>query len=92
MLTAVSTGQIVMGSLGWAQCYWCWRWKYDMYIVDELGEALCGDCIDLYILAKKPPWQPDARARLSNIIQIGFVFPANAAEMVAQFTHEWWEA
>ena len=63
-----------------------------MYIVEEMGEALCVDCIGLCILAKKPPWQPDARARLSNILPIGFAFPANAAELVAQVTHEWWEA
>ena len=62
-----------------------------MYIVDELGEALSEDCICLYILGKKPPWQPDAGARLGDFLQSEFALLANVAELVSQFTHEWWK-
>ena len=48
-----------MGSLGWCQCYWCWRWEYNMYIPDGVGGPLCGDCLDLV----EPPWVPNNRQR-----------------------------
>ena len=37
----------IMGSLGWAQCTWCWRWEYNMYIPDGIDGPLCGDCLDV---------------------------------------------
>ena len=82
----------LMGSLGWEQCYWCWRWKYNMYIVDHICEPLCGDCLDLYIDILGPPWQPDARAQLRILLQWEAALPANVAALVSQFAHEYWEA
>ena len=45
-----------MGSLGWAQCYWCSRWEEDMYIPDSehlqaeygniIGAPWCADCLE----------------------------------------------
>ena len=92
--------QVLMEDVGWDYCYWCWKWKFNMnidiikyvhalYVAEDMTAPLCGRCFDLYINGEKPPWQPDARARLSNMLQIGCAFPENAAELVAQFTHEW---
>ena len=51
-----------MGSLGWARCYWCWRWQYNMYIPDWTGYPLCGRCMDL----EEPPLYPNERQRAEN--------------------------
>ena len=48
-----------MGSLGWEQCYWCWKWEDDMYIPDGVNSPLCGDCL----LLNEPPWWPNHMER-----------------------------
>ena len=51
-----------MGSLGWAQCWWCWRWEENMYIPDHM-EAMCGWCIDRLLDGGAPPWYPNHSQR-----------------------------
>ena len=36
----------IMGSLDWAQCTWCWRWEYGMYITDIINRPLATDARD----------------------------------------------
>ena len=60
----VSLGFVSMGSLGWRRCFWCWKWRYDMYIVDGLPKPLCSECLDRMDDVGRPPWQPDGRERL----------------------------
>ena len=36
-----SLDRTVMGSLGWARCWWCHRWQYNMYIPFEPNRPLC---------------------------------------------------
>ena len=48
-----------MGTLGWAQCEWCWKWQYNMYIGDAVGAPLCDSCQD----CDEPPWYPNNRQR-----------------------------
>ena len=78
-----------MGSLGWAQCYWCWRWEYAMYIPDWVGRPLCMWCGDREMDGYRPPWQPDARARLQLVLQSRL--PGRAAELVAEFARPGWQ-
>ena len=78
-----------MGSLGWAQCYWCWRWEYDMYIPDWVGRPLCVRCGDRDDEGERPPWQPDARARLQLVLEK--MLPGRAAELVADFARPYWQ-
>ena len=33
-----------MGSMGWAQCFWCPRWTYNPHIIDWISEVLCYRC------------------------------------------------
>ena len=33
-----------MGSMGWAQCFWCPRWIYNPHILDWIEEVLCYKC------------------------------------------------
>ena len=51
-----------MGSLGWAQCWWCWCWEENMYIPDGMG-PLCGGCIERLIDGGAPPWYPNHSQR-----------------------------
>ena len=64
-----------MGSLGWARCYWCWRWEWNPYIPDFIpgpepdgdhGGPLCDACMDRWIEGSGPPWQPTAVGRQAN--------------------------
>ena len=68
-----------MGSLGWAQCYWCWRWEYNMHIPDfvfdslsdepfDHGGALCYKCECRLFSGQRPPWQPDAIGRAARTL------------------------
>ena len=72
-----------MGSLGWAQCYWCWKWRYNMYIPDWMAEPLCGDCIDRMLANLGPPWWPDSRTRVELVVTKRL--PASAARLIAEF-------
>ena len=66
-----------MGSLAWAQCYWCWKWEYDMY------HALCDSCMD----CDEPPWYPNNRQRaelyLKNMLNSHRALRVVAAEVAA---------
>ena len=83
---------VLMGSLGWAQCYWCWRWNYNMYIPDPIGRPLCHYCFDRFLDGLEPPWQPDARARLRMVLQQKAPLPHNVASLISEFAREDWEA
>ena len=52
-----------MGSLGWAECYWCWAWEHNMHIMGAFGVPLCGRCQQLAIDGGGPPWWPNKRRR-----------------------------
>ena len=79
-----------MGSLGWAQCYWCWKWQYNMYIIDWIQEPLCDVCIDRLIDDEQgPPWWPDGRTRLQIVLQRRL--PAIPARLIAEYARELWE-
>ena len=78
-----------MGSLGWAQCYWCWKWRRGMYIVDWIEKPLCGDCIDRLLEDEGPPWWPDARTRVELVLCRRL--PADASRLIAEFARESWE-
>ena len=83
---------LAMGSLGWARCYWCWNWEYNMYIPDGINRPLCGDCIDRLLDGQRPPYQPDNLARCANWLVLvlpaeidGQRFPPDVFESVAYF-------
>ena len=40
-----------------------------MYIPDGVHGALCGDCLDLFIEGKEPPWYPNNRQRADRFFQ-----------------------
>ena len=62
-----------MGSLGWAQCYWCVSWQFNMYIPDGVNAPLCGRCLDR-LCDGYGPLRPDARGRAySRIYQAGLM-------------------
>ena len=77
-----------MGSLGWAKCYWCGKWEYNMYIPDGVDNPLCEYCLD----SRRGPPQPDARARLAEALgSICPGFPKKIAWQIAELTHHWHE-
>ena len=78
-----------MGTLGWRQCYWCWKWVDNMYIVDWIGEPLCEPCIERLVDGKGPPWWPDGRTRVQLVLERRL--PAKAAHLIAEFAREQWE-
>ena len=48
--------------VGWARCYWCWRWRFSIgYHIGgcPLADPLCDRCR----LMKEPPWYPNNRQR-----------------------------
>ena len=53
---------VVGDGLGWEQCYWCWRWEWNMYIPYGVNQPLCNRCLDL----DEPPWYPNDRQRFEN--------------------------
>ena len=67
-----------MGSLGWAQCYWCRRWAYNMYIPDGINGALCGDCLDL----QRPPYRPDLVDRVTANLMLSIGIKLEDREVV----------
>ena len=60
-----------------------------MYIPDWVGRPLCEWCADRELLGERPPWQPDARARLQLVLQSRL--PGRAAELVAEFARPGWQ-
>ena len=78
-----------MGSLGWADCYWCKRRHYNMYIPDGISQPLCEVCLDRWCDGLRPPRQPDARERLVRLLRpaIGCI----PADIVAQLLRHDWE-
>ena len=78
-----------LGSLGWAQRFWCWKWEYDMYIVDWIQNPICGACIERLCQGKGPPWWPDSRTRLEIVLMRRL--PANPARLIAEYAREDWE-
>ena len=88
-----------MGSLGWAQCYWCWRWEFNMYISDGIEAPLCCTCLNRCIsdaytnTATRPPWQPDGITRAQRhlvAIMRSTELDDAAWELVATFLVSWW--
>ena len=78
-----------MGSLGWANYYWCRRREYNVYIPDYAERPLCYGRLDRWYDGLRPPRQPDARERAARGLQPAL--PPNAANIVAQFLHHEWE-
>ena len=79
---------LAMGSLGWAQCYWCGWWQEGMYIPDGIDHGLCEYCL----WERWGPPQPDARARLCTLLlELVPEMPCSAAWEIACFCHEWHE-
>ena len=77
-----------MGSLGWASCYWCWRWEYNPYIPDGLPGPLCASCLWRFCENQRPPWQPDALARCErNLTAVlrPLLLPEDAVPIIAAF-------
>ena len=57
-----------MGSQGWAQCDWCWDWRFNMYVQDD-GLSLCRACLELACAGDGPPWWPNETQRWSRRVQ-----------------------
>ena len=98
--SAVQLVQVIsgpaMGSLGWAQCAWCWTWEYNMYILDGIMAPLCGDCLDRFCEGQRPPWQPDGVARQAALLRMTFrpaptQVPDEAVQIIAEFLVPWFE-
>ena len=67
--------------LGWEQCYWCWRWQFNMYILDPIARPLCEECLRL----GEPPWYPNNRHRSAIYFRNIFrgMLPGEATSIVA---------
>ena len=78
-----------MGSLGWEQCYWCWKWVDGMYIPNPIEEPLCAECLWNWVRGQRPPWQPDSRERLRKFL--ARIFPENVALRISEMAREAWE-
>ena len=67
--------------LGWEQCYWCWRWQFNMYILDPIARPLCEECLRL----GEPPWYPNNRHRSAIYFRNIFrgMLPGDATSIVA---------
>ena len=60
------------GSLGWCECYWCGYWVHNPGLPDGFNPSgLCDWCLD-WFLAGGEPYEPCARTRASNRIQLWF--------------------
>ena len=57
-----------MGSTGWCQCDWCWKWKYNCYIPDGISARLCDDCVGRVCQGLGPPWHPNAMERCEQMV------------------------
>jgi hypothetical protein len=87
-----------MGSLGWAQCKWCWAWKYNMYILDGLSVPLCGRCTHRACEGLEPPWWPNERQRWRLLIERLFrrqlrhqpLIPTKICHRIAHFVAGRW--
>jgi hypothetical protein len=83
-----------MGSLGWARCYWCWRWELNMYIPDGLDRPLCDPCLD----RSAPPWWPNELQRWELLVERLFrcqrrgdpPIPAAICDRIASFVARPW--
>ena len=56
------------GGVGWARCYWCWRWRFSIGYhigVSQVADPLCDRCR----LLKEPPWYPNNRQRAELYFQ-----------------------
>jgi hypothetical protein len=70
-----------------------------MYIPDfhgGNGHALCGDCIDLFVDGKSPPWKPHAIDRAAAMTKLAlkraFVSrpgPDEVFKLMAEFLKSW---
>ena len=59
--------------MGWARCYWCPGWVYDPYIIDWIGEPLCGVCFDRHVQNNGiggEPVRPNARCHKANALLV----------------------
>ena len=87
-----------MGSLGWAQCDWCWTWEYNMYIMDGIDAPLCGRCLQVAIDGGGPPWWPNERQRWRLRVERLFLrqlrhdppIPAEVCHRIAAFVARPW--
>ena len=85
-----------MGSTGWARCFWCWQWEYNLYIPDPFCDPFCGHCLERLCEGQRPPWQPDARGRTAGLL--GMIFrpmppaplPDSVCENIAEFLEPWY--
>ena len=74
----------------WDSCYWCWRWGWLDFSLRRVGVvdgALCDDCM-AHGLANDwaPPWQPDARARLTELLgPLGW--PVDVVAHIVELVH-----
>ena len=89
-----------MGIMGWARCYWCWRWEYNPACPDfqegPEGEQhhgpLCDTCLDLWMGRRRPPWKPTAVNRAAEVVgaALGPKLRASAVYfIVAEFLEPW---
>ena len=59
-----------MGSLGWAQCYWCVSWQFNMYIPDGVDAPLCEWCLDRFAHGYGPSWRSKAWRSMCRMPEI----------------------
>ena len=61
-----------MGSMGWAQCFWCPRWTYNPHIIDWISKVLCDTCYGnhLDLVNDGVPPHPNAIDHKANALEI----------------------
>ena len=77
-----------MGSLGWATCWWCWKWEHNMYIADGIDHPLCDECSERVLTGLTPPWKPDGVDRRAAQVKLSLGIKLREsviAKLIAQF-------
>ena len=76
-----------MGSMGWAQCYWCPWWSYNPYIPGGVGGPLCDWCLQ-WFADGGGPYEPTAVQRAAGALQRLLPLPKVAVDNIAEFLED----
>ena len=76
-------------------CPWCWKYGF-LYFEYGIGRCICPECHD-YVVEhafdadedRRPPWQPDARARRQAHLELAGLNSAIAKKIAQLEVGQW---